>query len=532
MPITRQITRVVMQTDGITGDFKADGGLAIYLKTDSGALVATASESPAGNYTFSWTATNAYGYFWIGAVRMDQWGHQWLGEVVGSQNLDSAFEIDQPLTVSASAKIYGAVTGPSGWNGIIKATAGVLSADGGLADDSDVVFASPTAGQVLKYNGTKWINDSLTHNALNGLQGGTSNEYYHLTASEYAGTGTGTFVRQINPALSGSVVLSGSLSASGGVTCDTVVAAHSIRLGSYILDEVGNLALDPDYGGGGAGPVRIMGRGLIESADNTYDWGLTGATALRPRSLYVGSNIFASGSGSFAGTLSSSGGFTGASLSASGLMQALSMSSAGNVYGTVFSASSLVATGTISSAGMIQGLSMSSGSIWGAAAQFTSISSTGAFTGTSISGSGNFNALSGSFAGPITGLAGLSASAITLVSQLGVPFQEYGYANGGISSSVAISMSGTVSGGVHQINYYAEVTSTTGTNVVTIWFAWTGPRGAQSFTVPLSCSSQGVRVNGTFPIVTDGVHYATWGLSCSAGSGGTIQFYANAHRLA
>jgi hypothetical protein len=37
------------------------------------------------------------------------------------------------------------------------------------------------------------------HNNLDGLQGGTTNEYYHLTSSEYTGTGTGDFVRENNP---------------------------------------------------------------------------------------------------------------------------------------------------------------------------------------------------------------------------------------------------------------------------------------------------------------------------------------------
>jgi hypothetical protein len=36
---------------------------------------------------------------------------------------------------------------------------------------------------------------SPSHNDLNGLQGGTANQYFHLTSSEYTGTGTGTFVR-------------------------------------------------------------------------------------------------------------------------------------------------------------------------------------------------------------------------------------------------------------------------------------------------------------------------------------------------
>ena len=39
------------------------------------------------------------------------------------------------------------------------------------------------------------------HNDLAGLQGGTTNEYYHLTSAEYTGTGTGNFVRASSPTL-------------------------------------------------------------------------------------------------------------------------------------------------------------------------------------------------------------------------------------------------------------------------------------------------------------------------------------------
>lgn len=39
------------------------------------------------------------------------------------------------------------------------------------------------------------------HNDLSNLQGGTSNQYYHLTNAEYTGTGTGNFVRASSPTL-------------------------------------------------------------------------------------------------------------------------------------------------------------------------------------------------------------------------------------------------------------------------------------------------------------------------------------------
>lgn len=42
---------------------------------------------------------------------------------------------------------------------------------------------------------------TIDHNQLFGLQGGQSAQYYHLTSSEYTGTGTSTFVRQNTPTL-------------------------------------------------------------------------------------------------------------------------------------------------------------------------------------------------------------------------------------------------------------------------------------------------------------------------------------------
>lgn len=43
--------------------------------------------------------------------------------------------------------------------------------------------------------------ETRNHADLQSLQGGTTNEYYHLTSSEYTGTGTGVFVRKTSPTL-------------------------------------------------------------------------------------------------------------------------------------------------------------------------------------------------------------------------------------------------------------------------------------------------------------------------------------------
>lgn len=53
-----------------------------------------------------------------------------------------------------------------------------------------------------------------THNNLGGLQGGAASEYYHLTANEYAGSGSGIFVRQNSSFLSTVTLESGTTAAS------------------------------------------------------------------------------------------------------------------------------------------------------------------------------------------------------------------------------------------------------------------------------------------------------------------------------
>ena len=68
-------------------------------------------------------------------------------------------------------------------------------------------FTSSTTHTItVPYNGTEHnthVNTPLVnvHNELAGLNGGTSNEYYHSTLTEYTGTGTGVFVRATNPIL-------------------------------------------------------------------------------------------------------------------------------------------------------------------------------------------------------------------------------------------------------------------------------------------------------------------------------------------
>ena len=71
---------------------------------------------------------------------------------------------------------------------------------------------STNAGRTVTttYNGTTRNTHMTTplavlHNQLGGLQGGTASEQYHLTDAEYAGTGTGVFVRAAAPTFTGTI---------------------------------------------------------------------------------------------------------------------------------------------------------------------------------------------------------------------------------------------------------------------------------------------------------------------------------------
>lgn len=70
-----------------------------------------------------------------------------------------------------------------------------------------------TPNGVVPLNGSGTIDPSYfsvtatNHNGLAGLQGGQVDEYYHLTASEHDGTGSGDLVRQTAPTLKGNIGL-------------------------------------------------------------------------------------------------------------------------------------------------------------------------------------------------------------------------------------------------------------------------------------------------------------------------------------
>ena len=76
------------------------------------------------------------------------------------------------------------------------------------------------------------------HNDLSGIQGGNTSEFYHLTQSEYSGTGTGVFVRKDNPIIKYSTRLVTSDSSINQtdytVRCNTASSAILITLPNVV----------------------------------------------------------------------------------------------------------------------------------------------------------------------------------------------------------------------------------------------------------------------------------------------------------
>jgi hypothetical protein len=75
---------------------------------------------------------------------------------------------------------------------------------------------------------------STLHNDIVGLQGGTSNEFYHLTSTEYTGTGSGAFVRQNGPTFTGQVKFPDGSAAAPSITFSNDTGPN---LGFYRVSE-------------------------------------------------------------------------------------------------------------------------------------------------------------------------------------------------------------------------------------------------------------------------------------------------------
>lgn len=81
-----------------------------------------------------------------------------------------------------------------------------LEAQGGVSRSATPTRPTPL-GSSPAFTAATGAPTTTSHNALSGIQGGDTDNYYHLKQVEYTGTGTGVFVRQVSPTLTGSITL-------------------------------------------------------------------------------------------------------------------------------------------------------------------------------------------------------------------------------------------------------------------------------------------------------------------------------------
>jgi len=112
--------------------------------------------------------------------------------------------------------------------------------------------------------------NSSVHNNLEGLQGGSPAQYYHLTQAEYAGTGTGVFVRTDSPAFSGTLTVSGPIEATSAAFTGPI-SATSGTFTDAINGTYGTFTADVDIGGTltVTGTSQFTGAVLFDSATGT-----------------------------------------------------------------------------------------------------------------------------------------------------------------------------------------------------------------------------------------------------------------------
>ena len=176
-------------------------------------------------YTLDSLSPNSYNVNWIyrNMVDIDSPYSTYISIILGSANkatLDEIRAVQPPSTLPVDISAMGVLVGK-------------IIVRQGVATAIEIYSAWATSfiGSGVGGDGSGSI---TTHNNLLGLQGGTTNEYYHATYSEYTGTGTGIFVREKDPTLSGTVTVDGTLIADS-IIAGSITETSDERLKSNIV---------------------------------------------------------------------------------------------------------------------------------------------------------------------------------------------------------------------------------------------------------------------------------------------------------
>lgn len=145
-----------------------------------------------------------------------------------------------------------------------------------------------TATLIDRVIDTKFGSSSVVnHNDLTGIQGGTTNEHYHLTLAEYTGTGTGVLVRQTAPVVRYSTRL---VTSSASVT----TSDYTVRVQPSTLDLTVTLPDVTTIAGQvfvikkiGDSPKKVI---IATVSSQTIDGSLTASIEIPYQSLMIQSN--------------------------------------------------------------------------------------------------------------------------------------------------------------------------------------------------------------------------------------------------
>jgi len=234
------------------------------------------------------------------------------------------------------------------------------------------------------------------HDSLAGLQGGQTDEYYHLTNSEYTGTGTGVFARQTNAQLTTPNIDS--------ATGTSLVLSGNITSGNATL---GNLTTSNYFSGNGSLLSSITGANVTGQVANALVAG-TVYTAAQPNITSTGTLTGLNVSSSINATSFSSNVATGTAP-----FTVISTTQVGNLtvaFANVANTANAVAGGNVS--GQVAN-ALVAGTVYTAAQP--NITSTGTLTGLNVSSSINATSFTSNIA---TGTAPLSVVSTTLVPNL------------------------------------------------------------------------------------------------------------------
>lgn len=144
------------------------------------------------------------------------------------------------------------------------------------------------------YNGS-WVDAGgvMDHNSLSGLQGGTTNEYYHLTSTEHTwaqaaigkvATGGNIVGNDVNDTISANWTITGELDVSGGeFTLPNAVSAAPAEGDTYWDGTTDTL-----YVYNGSAWVDVANSSSAVDVQNTYTTGAAGVTA--GDAVYISAN--------------------------------------------------------------------------------------------------------------------------------------------------------------------------------------------------------------------------------------------------